>query len=109
HIHDHLDEDLSLEKLARLAHFSPFHFHRICKALVGESVYEYVRRLRLEAAAILLKITDRSVTHIAFDAGYETHEAFTRAFRQLFGVSPSQFRADRRLDFSRTPPLSEEE
>src|SRR5947208_7373309 len=109
HIQEHLDEDLSLEKLARLAHFSPFHFHRIFKALVGESVHEHVRRLRLEAAAMLLKTTDRSVTHVAFDAGYETHEAFTRAFRQLFGVSPSQFRADRRLEVSRTPPISEEE
>src|SRR5262249_25834145 len=49
HIQEHLDEDLSLERLARIAHFSPFHFHRIFSALAGESVHEYVRRLRLEA------------------------------------------------------------
>jgi len=109
HIQEHLNEDLSLEKLARLAHFSPFHFHRIFKALVGESVHEHVRRLRLEAAAMLLKTTDRSVTQIAFDAGYETHEAFTRAFRQLFGVSPSQFRADRRIEIALTSTISEQE
>ncbi|HEY1859983.1 MAG TPA: AraC family transcriptional regulator, partial [Gemmataceae bacterium] len=51
YIQEHLDEDLALDQLARLAHFSPFHFHRIFKGLVGEGVIEYVRRLRLESAA----------------------------------------------------------
>jgi AraC family transcriptional regulator len=96
YIQEHLDEDLALDQLARLAHFSPFHFHRIFKGLVGEGVIEYVRRLRLESAAVALKTTDRAVTQVALDAGYTAHEAFTRAFRQLFGVSPSQFRAGKR-------------
>jgi AraC family transcriptional regulator len=95
YIQEHLDEELPLDRLARLAHFSPFHFHRIFTGLVGEGVGEYVRRLRLEAAAVALKTTDRPVTRVALDAGYGTHEAFTRAFRQQFGVSPSQFRAGR--------------
>src|SRR5262245_48318368 len=94
-IQEHLDEELPLERLARLAHFSAFHFHRIFKAIAGEAVHEYVRRLRLESAAVALKTTSRPVTQIAFDAGYATHEAFTRAFRQMFGVSPSQFRVGR--------------
>jgi AraC family transcriptional regulator len=84
---------LPLDRLARLAHFSPYHFHRIFRGLVGEGVNEYVRRLRLEAAAVALKTTDRSVLDIALRAGYNAHEAFTRAFRQMFGVTPSQFRA----------------
>jgi AraC family transcriptional regulator len=92
-IQEHLDQELPLEKLARVAHFSPYHFHRIFKALVGEPVSEYVRRLRLESAAVALKTTQRSVLEIALDAGYGAHEAFTRAFHQLFGVSPSEFRA----------------
>jgi AraC family transcriptional regulator len=110
HIQEHLDEDLSLERLARLAHFSPFHFHRIFSALVGESVHDYVRRLRLEAAAMLLMTTERPITRIAFDSGYDTHESFTRAFRQMFGVSPSQFRAGQRGDVPLTPtrPTKEE-
>ena len=58
YVQRHLDGDLSLDRLARVAHFSPFHFHRIFKAVVGEGVYEYVRRLRLEAAAFALKTTD---------------------------------------------------
>src|SRR5262249_53835150 len=94
-IEEHLEEELGLDRLARVAHFSPFHFHRLFRALVGEAVSEYVRRLRLEAAAVLLKTTGPPVTQVAFDAGYTTHEAFTRAFRQMFGVSPSQYRAGR--------------
>src|SRR5437764_11125423 len=96
YVQRHLDGDLSLDRLARVAHFSPFHFHRVFKAAVGEGVYEYVRRLRLEKAAFALKTTDRPVVQVALDAGYGTHEAFTRAFRQTFGVSPSQYRAGRR-------------
>jgi AraC family transcriptional regulator len=92
-IQEHLDEELPLERLARVAHFSPYHFHRIFRALVGEGVNEHVRRLRLESAAVALKTTGHSVLEVALDAGYGTHEAFTRAFRQMFGVSPSQYRA----------------
>jgi AraC family transcriptional regulator len=96
HIQEHLDDSLALEDLAGLACFSPFHFHRIFKGLVGESVKEHVRRLRLERAASRLKLGPGSVLRIALDAGYESHEAFTRSFRSLFGVSPSQFRASSR-------------
>jgi AraC family transcriptional regulator len=103
-IQEHLDEELPLERLARLAHFSPYHFHRIFRALAGEGVTEYVRRLRLEAAAVALKTTDRGVTQVAFDAGYGSHEAFTRAFRQMFGVAPSQFRAGRHPTFQPQEP-----
>jgi AraC family transcriptional regulator len=92
-IQNHLDEELPLEKLARIAHFSPFHFHRIFKALVGEGVREHVKRLRLERAALLLKSTDHTVLQIALEAGYQAHEAFSRAFRDLFGISPSELRA----------------
>src|SRR5262249_9538216 len=95
-IQEHLAEELPLDRLARVAHFSPYHFHRIFRALVGEGVSEHVRRLRLEAAAVALKTTRRSVIAVALDVGYGTHEAFTRAFRPLFGVSPSQYRNDNR-------------
>ena len=92
HIQQHLDEALDLKMLARVACFSPYHFHRIFRGLVGESVAEHVRRLRLERAAYRLKHGDQPVTRLAFEAGYETHEAFTRAFGRLFDCSPSEFR-----------------
>ncbi|KPK37832.1 MAG: hypothetical protein AMJ65_13710 [Phycisphaerae bacterium SG8_4] len=92
HIQKNLDGNLSLEALARRSYFSIYHFHRIFKAVVGESLQEHIRRLRLERAASHLKHTDESITNIAFDAGYQTHEAFTRAFKTVFGCSPSYFR-----------------
>ncbi|MCP4633439.1 MAG: helix-turn-helix domain-containing protein, partial [candidate division Zixibacteria bacterium] len=72
--------------------FSPYHFHRIFSGMVGETVKEYIRRLRLERAAVDLKYTSIPVTQIAFDSGYETHESFTRAFRNMFDMSPKQYR-----------------
>ncbi len=93
-IQEQLDQELPLDRLAREAHLSPFHFHRIFKAMVGEGVGAYVRRLRLERAALLLKITDRAVTEIGFESGYGTLEAFSRAFRQMFGVAPSAYRKE---------------
>ncbi len=94
-IQQQLDETLSLEDLARRACFSPYHFHRIFRGMLGESVKSHVRRLRMERAAMRLKLGSMGVTQIAFDAGYETHEAFTRAFKAQFGVSPSKFRSSR--------------
>ncbi|MHC4472182.1 MAG: AraC family transcriptional regulator [Planctomycetota bacterium] len=92
HVQQNLDAALPLDELARLACFSPYHFHRIFRGMVGESVKEHVRRLRLERAAGSLKHTALPVTTIAFDAGYETHESFTRAFKAMFGEAPSIFR-----------------
>jgi AraC family transcriptional regulator len=87
-----LDEALDLADLARDAALSPFHFHRVFRGMVGETPLEMHRRLRLERAASQLLAGDAPVTRIAFDAGYETHEAFTRAFHQAYGAAPSAFR-----------------
>jgi AraC family transcriptional regulator len=92
-IQDHLDEEIPLERVAAAAAFSSFHFHRIFRGLVGESLAEHVRRLRLERAALQLRRMDAPVTDIALGAGFESHEAFTRAFRAMFGVPPSEYRA----------------
>jgi AraC family transcriptional regulator len=95
HIQEHLEDPLDLDTLARIACFSPYHFHRIFRGLVGETLADHIRRLRLEKAAQRLKSTERPVTDIAFEAGYAAHEAFTRAFRARFGASPSGFRESR--------------
>ena len=92
HIAMHLDDALELEALARVACLSPFHFHRVFRGMVGETPLELTRRLRLERAAWRLRDKARAVTESAFDAGYETHEAFTRAFRSSYSTSPSGFR-----------------
>ena len=95
HIATHLDDALELEALARIACLSPFHFHRVFRGMVSETPLELARRLRLERAAWRLKDTQQAITEIAFDAGYETHEAFTRAFRSAYSTSPSGFRLRR--------------
>jgi AraC family transcriptional regulator len=92
HIAQHLDDALELEALARIACLSSFHFHRVFRGMVGETPLELTRRLRLERAAWRLKDKQQAITEIAFDAGYETHEAFTRAFRAAYSTSPSGFR-----------------
>jgi AraC family transcriptional regulator len=96
YIQEHLDEATDLEELAAVACFSPYHSHRTFRGMVGESVKEHIRRLRLERAAYGLKRTNRPITRIALDAGYETHESFTRAFGTMFGRSPSEFRREHR-------------
>lgn len=91
-IQEHLDDELTPDACARVAHFSRFHFHRLFSGLVGESLREHVRRMRLERAAGELRRTDRTVIEIALSAGYEAHEPFTRAFRAHFGKPPAEFR-----------------
>ncbi len=91
-IQQHLDDQISLEKLAQVACFSPYHFHRIFSGMIGESVKGHIRRLRLERAASRLKFGKRPVTQLAFEAGYEAHEAFTRAFSEMFNTSPLEYR-----------------
>jgi len=114
HIQGRLDEPLDLDALAGVACFSRFHFHRVFHALTGEGVHEHVRRLRLERAAQRLKLNEQPVTDLAFEAGYETHEAFTRAFHAMFGTSPSDFRNSRQApepggyhppDYGAPPPV----
>lgn len=95
-IESNLSADLSLEALARHAGLSPYHLHRIFRALVGEPLKEYVRRLRLERAAHELAFGARPIIQIALDAGYETHESFTRAFRAALGTAPSEYRDTRK-------------
>ena len=92
HIAGRLDEALELAALARLAALSPFHFHRVFRGMVGETPLELHRRLRMERAAHRLLQGDAGVTAVALEAGYDTHEAFTRAFRSLYGAPPSAFR-----------------
>jgi AraC family transcriptional regulator len=92
YIRVHISEPLDRQTLAAVAGFSIPHFHRVFTAHVGESAIGYVRRLRLERAARKLRMGAVDITEVALAAGYDTHAAFSKAFKQQFGLSPSDFR-----------------
>ena len=93
HVDAHLDDNLSLERMAGVAAMSPFHFHRLFHAWAGETLGEFVRRRRLDVAAGRLRhCPDESVTAIALGCGFSAPEVFARVFRDHFGASPSQWR-----------------
>jgi len=87
-----LDDDLSCQAIAERLCVSPFYFHRIFKAVCGEGPSEMAMRLRMERAASQLIDSEISVTEIAFGAGFESLEGFSRHFRFRFGKAPSQYR-----------------
>ena len=84
----------SLETLADIAAISPFHFHRVYRALTGETPSSTVRRLRLARACVLLRDTPKSVTEVAFEVGYDTSQSFAKAFRAATGFTPTAIRKD---------------
>ena len=93
HIDRQLDKPLDLESLAEVAHFSPFHFHRLFAAWMGETLGDYLRRRRIEVAAMRLSSQPRlSVLTAAISVGFGSGEAFTRAFKTRFGCSPTTWR-----------------
>ena len=92
HVVRHLDGDLQLEEVARAACFSPFHFHRVFKSLVGETLAEFVKRQRLERALFLMSHAPRrSLTEVALECGFSSSSEFSRSFKQRFGAPPSAF------------------
>ena len=97
HIDRELDQPLELETLARVANFSPFHFHRLFTAWMGETLSDYVRRRRLELAALRLVAQPRlAVLQVALSVGFGSTEAFARAFKTRFGSTPTGWRDSQR-------------
>ena len=103
----HLDGPLRLEDVARAACFSPFHFHRVFRSLMGETLNQFVKRQRLERALYLMShAPGRSLTEIAFECGFSSSSDFSRNFKQRYGSAPSSFdlesyRDGRREEFER--------
>lgn len=93
YIEKHLEEELSVVQLAKIAAFSSFHFQRIYRQITGESLYSYIKRLRLEKAVFLLLTNNkRSIQDIALSLGFSNQASFAKAFKGKFGISASQFR-----------------
>ncbi len=108
YIVQNLDGDLSLEAVAQAACFSPFHFHRVFRCLMGETLNQFIKRSRLERALYLMSHgAQRSLTEISLECGFSSSSDFSRNFKQRFGVPPSAFdvntfRNSRREEFERS-------
>lgn len=93
YIDNNLDEEHSLDKLSQVAHFSPFHFHRIFRVLTGETINNYVKRIRLQrAGSLLLGDPHLSVSEVSAVCGFNSTAVFCRAFKSHYGVSTGEFR-----------------
>lgn len=103
YIDDHLNKDLSLDKLAEIACFSTFHFHRVFSALLDETPNNYITRRRIEkiAGRLLFLRKDESLTNLALDSGFNSIHSFSRAFRRFYGMSASEFKKRGQKEFSK--------
>ena len=105
YIDENIDSNLSLNEIAKAAHFSPYHFHRVFKYVTGETVNEYVIRKRIEKAAGKLLHTDMAVSQIASQSGFTDHATFTKAFKRYYDISPTAFKQQNTQRFSKIRQL----
>lgn len=96
YIEQNYNSALNLEELSKVASFSKYHFHRIFKSVVGESIGNYIRRVRLSNSTLQFK-TNQKITQIAMNCGYETNASFSKAFKKHFGITPKVFAKNAKL------------
>ncbi|MNM45655.1 MULTISPECIES: helix-turn-helix transcriptional regulator [Clostridium] len=101
YIEDNLDNKIELKELADKAFLSKYHFHRVFHSVVGEPVAEYIRKRRLKEAASELVTTDNKIVDIALKYQFSSQEAFTKAFKRIYGVPPREFRTSKVMVFDR--------
>ena len=92
YIDAHLDEEHKLDQLSQRAQLSKFHFHRIMKAYLNESIGSYINRIRMETAIKLIRYSNQPIKDIGYNIGYQTPAAFGKAFKKLFNVTPLEVR-----------------
>jgi AraC family transcriptional regulator len=102
YINNNLDSKIDLKTLAEISHVSPFHFHRITRALLGEPIGAYISRTRLETAAKMIRYSNLEIEHIAYQVGYDTPSSLSKAFKNHFKVSPTAYRNNTSFTFKKT-------
>ncbi len=95
YIENNLKEDIHVEEVAGNAGYSYYHFHRVFEAALGESIGDYIRTRRLNCAACDLVYTDKRILDIAMYYRFESQEAFSRAFKKIYKISPGTYRKNR--------------
>ena len=102
----HLDQELNLERLAKVSAFSPFHFHRIFKKISGETLFSFIQRIRLEkSCAILTSRQKTKILNIALGCGFSTSSAFSKSFKKHYKMSPTEYRNTHSLKKSKNGTL----
>jgi len=102
YINNNLDRKIDLKTLSAISHFSPFHFHRISRAFLGEPIGAYISRTRLETAAKMIRYSDLNIEAIAYNVGFETPSSLSKAFKIHFGISPTEYRKNKLFTFKKT-------
>ncbi|MFD1162069.1 MULTISPECIES: AraC family transcriptional regulator [Hwangdonia] len=102
YIHNNLDSKIDVKTLAVISCFSPFHFHRISRALLGEPIGAYISRTRLETAAKMIRYTSSGMETIAYSVGFETPSSLSKAFKSHFGISPTEYRKNKLFTLKKT-------
>lgn len=108
YINNNLNEDLDLNTLTEKTIFSPFHFHRIMKSFLGESLGAFIMRVRVETAARLLRYTDLPIQDIAYQVGYDVPSSLSKVFKLFYNVSPTEFRNNKNYTIMRSLLLNNE-
>ncbi len=102
YINTNLDSKIDVKTLAEISHFSPFHFHRISRALLGEPIGAYISRTRLETAAKMIRYSSLKIEAIAYNVGFETPSSLSKAFKIHFGISPTAYRNNKLFNLKKT-------
>ena len=89
----HLNEALTVQAIAEQFAFSPYYFHRLFTAIVGKSLIAYVRDRRIAYACKMLNETDQKVLEIALDFGFDSAQGFSRTFKSITGMTPTEYRS----------------
>jgi len=101
-IDENLDADLSLQTISNMAFYSPFHLHRIFKAITNETLSSYVTRKRIERTAMMLMHDKEcSIAEISVKYGFKNDSTFSRTFKKIYGQSPTEFRRSNLDSFSK--------
>lgn len=101
-IDDNLDQELTLETIANIGFYSPFHLHRIFKAITNETINEYITRKRIEkTASILLHKREITISELSLQYGFNSNSSFTRTFKKFYGINPTKFRKSNPNKFSK--------
>mgnify|MGYP000872145088 CR=1 FL=1 len=106
YINNHIDESIELKTLADISCFSPFHFQRITKAFLGESIGAFVIRTRVETAARLIRYTELPIQDIAYRVGYDVPSSLSKVFKQFYGISPIEYRNNKNFVIMKAQQLN---